>query len=191
MNRKLPLYGLVRLGTGHRQRADCGRHFAESARTMSPRPTGPATPCFALPGVLDVDPALGPRDHRICADHQFRNTELKPVHDGVIWKMASSWTRCRSHHRHDQYFERTRTMNFLARYVTTCWAVRSCPRAHSISTHPDSTTPAGLRSDQYRKQRFSTYDNVLVWRAMLDWQIFLSDERAQQKRSRLLSALIL
>jgi len=124
---------------------------------------------WSFPGVLDVDPALARETIAYALTTQFRNTGTHSRFiDGVILEDGFELDEVVAPIiAMNQYFERTRDDEFLARYREPLVGLYDRVLAHFDSD-------AGLywtlqdAQDQYRKQRFSTYDNVLVWRAMLD-----------------------
>jgi len=124
---------------------------------------------WSFPGVLDVDPDLAREALEYALTTQLRNagTHSRFI-DGVILEDGFELDEAVAPIlAMNQYFERTGDDEFLARYREPILTLYQRVLAHFDSG-------AGLywtlqdAQDQYRKQKFSTYDNVLVWRAMLD-----------------------
>ena len=124
---------------------------------------------WSFPGVLDVDPALAREALEYALTTQLRNAGTHSRFlDGVILEDGFELDEAVAPIlAMNQYLERTGDDEFLARYREPILTLYNRVLAHFDSS-------AGLywtlqdAQDQYRKQRFSTYDNVLVWRAMLD-----------------------
>jgi hypothetical protein len=125
---------------------------------------------WSFPGLLDIDKALAREALDYALTTQLRNTGVHSrfidgmvledgyeLDEGVAPLIALN-----------EYVRQTGDMEFASQHWSAIKQLK-----HQLLTHFDSRI--GLFStlqdaqDQYRKQEFSTYDNVLVWKALKDY----------------------
>jgi uncharacterized protein len=153
---------------------------------------------WSFPGLLDIDTGLAREALEYSLTVQLRNTGTHSrfidgivLEDGFELDEAAAPLLALS-----QSIERTGDITFLTAHREALLVLRD-----RISSRYDSAS--GLYStlqdaqDQYRKQAFSTYDNVVVWRVMKELSFLylkLGDAadatKAEQQASKLHSAIM-
>jgi hypothetical protein len=124
---------------------------------------------WSFPGILDIDVAFAKEALNYALTVQLRNTGTHSRFiDGIVLEDGFELDECVAPIiALSGYVEKTGDQGFLESHREALTSLLD-----RLQTHFDQTT--GLYStlqdaqDQYRKQQFSTYDNVLVWKAFLD-----------------------
>jgi len=153
---------------------------------------------WSFPGLLDSDPRRARDALEYALTTQLRNvgTHSRFI-DGVILEDGFELDEAAAPLvATSQYIERTQDDAFFMQHKDALMKVYDV-----ISAHLDADT--GLywtlqdAQDQYRKQQFNTYNNVLVWRTMLDFAALLerfkdpAKARELRQRADLLRAAIM
>lgn len=124
---------------------------------------------WSFPGLLDIDPVMARDALDYALTTQLRNAGVHSrfidgvvledgyeLDEGVAPIIAMS-----------QYMRQTGDDAFLASHAAALARLRACVMEHFDAATGLFTTLQDAQ-DQYRKQQFSTYDNVLVWKAFTE-----------------------
>ena len=124
---------------------------------------------WSFPGLLDIDPALAREALEYAFTVQLRNvgTHSRFI-DGTVLEDGLELDEVVAPIiALGAYAERTGDQSVLATYAPALNHVRQVLQSRfDVETRLYTTLQDA--QDEYRKQQFSTYDNVLVWKAMLE-----------------------
>ncbi len=125
---------------------------------------------WSFPGLLDIDTDLAAQAVDYALTTQLRNvgTHSRFI-DGVVledgFELDESVAPIVALH---QFVQKTGDEQFLSKHRDALRYIKKQLLLH-FDTHSGLYSTLQDAQDQYRKQGFSTYDNVLVWRAWKDY----------------------
>jgi len=131
---------------------------------------------WSMPGLIDVDPAFAREALQYAFTVQLRNTGLHSrfidgtlLEDGLELDEVVAPVIALS-----DYTRRTGDRSLAESYGPALAQIRSLLQTrYDVATGLYTTLQDA--QDQYRKQQFNTYDNVLVWKALLEMAQFASE----------------